>query len=160
MQLCRSIAVSILASASVCLGLLAPAAAHAADSAPAAASAADPMPVPVWSSTTLPPRQNLRVVPIAIDAFTCPASHPWLTSELFKPHELVPRGIDVDRGGNVLVKIGAEATVDEETGFVTGWADGANSAANYGLSGLSHAKLTASCTKNPHLAYTPASPDR
>jgi hypothetical protein len=163
MQLCARFRARALvtAAASLVLCLCGPAAVNAANAANAAAQFESPpsddiFPVVAWRSTELPPLEHMRPTWVPIDAFSCPAEHPWLASLLLKPHESVPRGVDVDRGSSVIVRIDGDATVDPATGYVTGWGEGVNRAVNLHLSDPSHATVTASCTSNPDYAYTPA----
>lgn len=144
---------ALIVTIAACLGVLAPAAAQAAPDP-------DVEPVTVVSATQLPPLQDHRPIWVAIDPFTCPTDHPWLASRPSSEYDTVPRGVEVDRGRSVLVMINGEATVDEETGYVTGWGAGANRTANLHPTEASHLTLTAHCTDNPDRAYRDGDRDR
>ncbi|WP_308797265.1 hypothetical protein [Agromyces silvae] len=152
MQSTRGVASAFVLVVSGCLGLLAPAAAHAAHAA--SDWGPDTEPVVAWRATSLPPLQDHQAVWLPIDSFTCPGEHPWLLDRRLSQREDLPRGVDVDRGRSVIVAIGGEPTIDEATGYVTGWGEGVSRAANFHPTDPSYATVRAVCTSDPDLAYT------
>lgn len=144
------------------LGLVATGGAQATEldrvpaAAPGADDASDIVQRVAFESRTLPPMERLRPKPVEIDAFACSGEHAWLLDRGFEMRDDIPRGVEVDRGSLVRVEIGGELTIDEATGYVTGWSEGGNTAANWHLSATSFATVTAHCTSDPTKAYRPA----